>query len=72
MESGNKFVYASKDAQLARSNKLVVIGYVLLYFFVTLIVFVAYLRGFRTLGFTSALLSVIVFVSAFKIGRAHV
>src|SRR5690625_1962252 len=67
MESGNKFVYASKDAQLARSNKLVVIGYVLLYFFVTLIVFVAYLRGFRTLGFTSALLSVIVFVSAFTI-----
>lgn len=65
MESGRKFVYASKDAQLARSNKLVVIGYVLLYFFVSMIVFVAYLRGFRTIGFTSTLLSIIVIVSVF-------
>ena len=67
MSADNKFVYASKDAQLARSNKLVVIGYVLLYFCVTSIVFVAYLRGFRTLGFTSTVLSIIVFVSAFTI-----
>jgi len=67
MESDNKFVYASKDAQLERSNKLVVIGYVLLYLSVTMIVFVAYLRGFRTLGFTSTVLAIIVFVSAFTI-----
>lgn len=67
MDLDNKFVYASKEAQLARSNKLVVIGYVLLYFFVTLIVFIAYLRGFRTLGFTTAVLSIIVLVSVFTV-----
>lgn len=67
MIAENKFEYASKDAQLVRSNRFVVIGYVLFYLFVTLIVFVAFLQGFRTLGFTVTVLSIVSLIIAFTI-----
>lgn len=46
------YLYADEKEQMTRANGLYVLTSILFYIFAAVIVFVAYLRGIRSLGFT--------------------
>lgn len=59
MDERKNYLYASKEEQMKRSNRFLVIGYIVFYLFVSGIVVVAHLRGIRTFGYTSILLIIV-------------
>lgn len=62
MNEKKKHLYANKEEQIKRANQFLVVGYVTFYLFVSIIVFISYLRNIRTLGYTSALLAIVLFI----------
>ena len=55
------YLYADEKEQMTRANGLYVLTSILFYIFAAVIVFVAYLRGIRSLGFT-CMIGVVVLV----------
>lgn len=55
------FEYASKEAQLRRSNRFIVVGFSIFYLANIIFLWVGYIRGERTIGFAGAISILIVF-----------
>lgn len=64
MDKNKLHLYANKKEQIKRANKFIVVGYITFYLVLSIIVFVSYVREIRTLGYTSTLLSIILFIIA--------
>lgn len=61
MEKENeRYQYASKEEQVKRANRFLVMGFILFYLFVLGIAVIACVRGIRTVGYTTALVIMIV------------
>ena len=45
------YLYADRDEQKKRTNRFMVLGYIVFYLVVLLVVWISYVRGYRTLGY---------------------
>ncbi len=57
-----RFLYADKKQQIMKSNRMLILGYVVFYLFVSAILVTACLRGVRSVGYTMMLEMVIVVI----------
>lgn len=62
MDEKKKYLYADKNEQVKRANKFLVVGYISFYLFVSMIVFVSYMRDIRTLSYTLSLISIVLLI----------
>lgn len=63
-ETQNKYKYAHKDAQIERANRFLSMGYLVFYIFILCIVWVAAIRGIRTVGYASMVTGMVVVFQA--------
>lgn len=59
-ETLEKYKYAHKEAQIARSNRFLTAGYAVFYLFILCIVWVAAIRGIRTIGYAGMITTLVV------------
>ena len=64
MEENNKYYrFADKTEQIKRANRFLVMGYAVYYLAMLVIVWISFLRGIRSLGY-SVMISIIILIAA--------
>ena len=57
------YLYADRDEQKKRANRFMVLGYIVFYLVVLLVVWISYVRGYRTLGYCTMFSGIVAFFS---------